>query len=150
PPPFPTTANAVQSAHGGGATDAFLWKISATGNTILYATYLGGSNEDTGLGVAVDAHANAYVTGLTYSPNFPVTGGALQVANNGAGDAFFAKVDTNSGALVYSSFLGGSGLDQGNGIAVDSSGNAYIAGTTGSTANTLGFTPPAGAFQPNC
>jgi Beta-propeller repeat/Abnormal spindle-like microcephaly-assoc'd, ASPM-SPD-2-Hydin len=145
--PGPTAA---QQIFGGGATDAYLWKISATGNTILYATYLGGTNEDVGLGVAVDTNANAYLTGLTYSSDFPVTAGAFQGTNSGAGDAFFAKVNTVSGALLYSSFLGGSGLDQGNGIAVDKNGNAYITGTTASTVNTLGFAPPAGAFQPNC
>jgi hypothetical protein len=145
--PGPTAA---QQTHGGGAIDGYLLKISATGNTILYSTYLGGSNEDAGLAVAVDANANAYVTGLTYSANFPVTPGALQGTNIGAGDAFLVKVDTVGGTELYSSFLGGSGLDQGNGIVVDKSGNAYIAGTTASTASTLGFTPPAGAFQPNC
>ena len=150
PPPFPITPNAAQLTFGGGASDVFVTKISATGNAILYSTYLGGLNEDIGLGIAVDANANAYMTGLTYSANFPTTAGALQGTNNGAGDAFFAKVNTLSGALVYSSFLGGSELDQGNGIAVDRNGNAFITGTTASTANTLGFTPPAGAFQPNC
>ena len=146
--PGPT---AVQQTFGGGATDAFLTKISATGNTILYSTYLGGSNEDLGMGVAVDTTANAYVTGLTYSPDFPVTAGALQGTNNGAGDAFVAKVDTtHNAALPYSTFLGGSGLEQGNGIAVDTAGNAYITGGTGSRASTLGFTPPAGAFQTDC
>jgi len=93
---------------------------------------LGGGNEDFGFGVAVDANANAYVTGLSYSPNFPVTGGALQSANGGAGDAFFTKINTGGGAFVYSTLFGGGGLDQGNGIAVDPNGNVYVAGESSS------------------
>jgi hypothetical protein len=132
PPPFPITSNAAQTAFGGG-TDGYLTKISATGSTILYSTYIGGSNEETGYGVAVDANANGYLTGLSYSPDFPATGNAFQTANGGAGDTFFAKINTNGGTLNYATLLGGSGLDQGNGIAVDANGNAYIAGQTSSS-----------------
>ena len=140
PPPFPITPNAAQTIFQGGATDAFVGKISATGNTIEYLTYLGGSDEEIGYGVGVDSSANAYVTGLTYSGNFPVVN-PLQPTYGGAGDAFFAKVNTNGSgpsSLVYSTFLGGSNLDQGNGVAVDSNGIAYIAGFAG--AGTLPFT----------
>jgi len=140
PPPFPITANAAQPAFAGGATEAFVGKISATGNTIEYLTYLGGTDEEIGYGVAVDSNASAYVTGLTYSANFPVIN-PLQPTYGGAGDAFFSKVNTNGSgpsSLVYSTFLGGSNLDQGNGVAVDSNGIAYIAGFAG--AGTLPFT----------
>jgi len=140
PPPFPITATAFQLTHGGGATDVFVTKISSTGSTIEYSSYLGGSDEEIGYGVAVDSHANAYVTGLTYSGNFPVIN-PLQAAYGGAGDAFFAKVNTSGSgpsSLVYSTFLGGSNLDQGNGIALDSNGIAYITGFVG--AGTLPFT----------
>ena len=141
PPPFPITGNAFQFAHGGGATDAFVTKISATGNTIEYSTYLGGSDEEIGYGIAVDNKANAYVTGLTYSMNFPTPNG-LQTTYGGGGDAFFSKVNTDGsgtglGPLLYSTYLGGSNLDQGNGVAVDSNGIAYIAGFAG--AGTLPF-----------
>jgi hypothetical protein len=136
PPPFPITPNAAQLAYAGGATDAYLAKITATGNSIEYLTYLGGSDEETGFGVAADASANAYVTGISYSNNFPVTAGALQSANAGAGDAFLVKVNTAGGPLLYSTLLGGSGLDEGNGIAVDTTGNAFITGVTSSA----GFT----------
>jgi len=139
PPPFPITVNAAQPTFAGGATEAFVGKISATGNTIEYLTYLGGSDEEIGYGVAVDRTANAYVTGLTYSTNFPVVN-PLQPTYGGAGDAFFAKVNTNGSgpsSLVYSTYLGGSNLDQGNGVAVDSNGIAYIAGFAG--AGTLPF-----------
>ncbi len=148
PPPFPITATAVQPVFGGGVSDTFVTVISSSGSSILYSTYLGGDGEDTGYGIAVDKNADAYVTGLTYSSNLPVSASAFQGTYGGAGDAFFTEINTNvSGAtgLVYSTYLGGTGLDQGNGIAVDSrptsctdlapSGtacNAYIAGGTGS------------------
>lgn len=100
----------------------------------------------------MDGAANAYVTGLTYSADFPVLSGA-QTTYGGAGDAFFSKLNTavsGASSLLYSTYIGGTGLDQGNGVVVDSSGNAYIVGTTNSVASSLGFTPPAGAVQPNC
>ena len=152
PPPF-CTYNGFETAFGGSGTDAFVVKIDASGSEPLYCSYLGGSDEDVGYGIAVDGSANAYVTGVTYSSNFPVTSSALQSTYAGAGDAFLAKVNTTargSASLLYSTYLGGSGLDQGNGVAVDASGNAYVAGLTTSKASSLRFTPPSGAFQPNC
>ncbi len=157
PGPFPTTAGALQSNFGGVA-DAFVTKVSASGSSLAYSTFLGGSDEDIGYGIAADGSGNAYVTGLTYStttdvPPFPITSGALQKTNAGAGDAFLVKIDTNAkgaASLLFSTYLGGAGLDQGNGAAVDSSGNVYLAGVTNSTAKTLGFTPPAGAYQADC
>ena len=134
-------------------TDAFITKIDASGSEFLYSSYIGGSDEDVGYGVAVDGSANAYVTGVTYSQDFPTTGNALQSTYAGAGDAFLTKVDTNmtgAASLVYSSYLGGSGLDQGNGVAVDASGNAYVAGGTTSIASSLGFTIPGAPYQSNC
>jgi len=150
PPPFPITFNAVQLHYGGGATDAYVTAITPTGNEALYSTYLGGSGEDVGYGVAVDASGDAYVTGLSYSPDFPLSASAFQGANGGAGDAFFSKINTNSAVsgaagLLYSTLLGGAGLDQGNSIAVDASGNAYVAGVSNSL--NLGT---AGAYQTNC
>lgn len=113
-----------------------------------YSTLLGGSSNDEGLGIAVDALGNAYVTGSTISSNFPVSLVALQPQRAGVTDAFVAKLSP-SGVLVYSTFLGGSGEDVGNAIAVDASGNAYVAGTT----NSVNFpvfpvnVPVLGAFQ---
>ena len=150
---FETTLGNNGASFGGNGTDAFIVKIDATGSEILYSSYLGGGDEDVGFGVAVDGSANAYVTGVTYSFDLPTTANALNAAYAGAGDAFLTKVDTNAtgaASLVYSTYLGGSGLDQGNGVAVDASGNAYVAGLTTSKANTLGFTIPAGAYQANC
>ncbi len=135
-----------------GIANAYLTEISSTGSSIVYSTYIGGSGEDSGNGVATDGKGNAYVTGLANSADFPTVGG-LQSVNNGAGDAFLAKINTaQSGAasLPYSTLLGGTGLDQGNAVAADGAGNAYVAGVTHSIASTLGFTVPAGGFQTNC
>jgi hypothetical protein len=157
PPPFPN-GNAIQTPVPGfgiaGVSNAYLTEISSTGSSIVYSSYIGGSDEDSGTGVAVDGSGNAYVTGLAYSTDFP-TVGALQTANSGAGDAFLAKVNTAQtglASLVYSTLLGGTGLDKGTGVAVDSTGNAYVAGVTKSVAGTLGFTiaPSAVGFQANC
>jgi len=134
PPPFPITATAFQTTIVG--VNAFVMKIGSLGNDILYSSYLGGSVEDIGYGIGLDSSANAYVTGLTYSPDLATTAGALQPAYGGAGDGFIAKVNANaSGAasLNYLTYFGGNGLDQGNAIAVDAAGNAYVAGASSST-----------------
>jgi hypothetical protein len=168
PPPFPTTSTAFEPTYDNvtedqygicktvcSGTNAFITKIDAPGDGILYSSYLGGDNTSYGYGIGVDSSANAYVTGLTYSDTgFPLTPAtALQATYSGAGDAFLTKVSTTgSGAasLAYSSFLGGSGIDQANAVAVDASANVYITGATTSVSNTLGFTPPAGGYQTNC
>ncbi len=101
---------------------------------LVYSTYLGGSGDDDGNGIAVDGSGNAYVTGLTKSStNFP-TQNPIQGANGRrSADAFVTKINAAGNALVYSTYLGGSGDDYGNGIAVDGSGNAYVTGYTEST-----------------
>jgi hypothetical protein len=138
---FPTV-NPLQATCGGctaGSTDAFVAKLKADGSALVYSTYLGGSQRDAGLGIAVDSSGSAYVTGLTYSTDFPVvnpiqaTCGGCLTGLFGYDDAFVTKLNAAGSALVYSTYLGGSYADQGNGIAVDSSGNAYVIGTTSST-----------------
>ncbi|HEV8132087.1 MAG TPA: SBBP repeat-containing protein, partial [Acidobacteriota bacterium] len=103
--------------------------------TLDYSTYLGGSGRDQGFGIAVDSTGNAYVTGETTSANFPITPGTVQSFFSGGffPDAFVAKLNAAGSALVYSTYLGGNGRDQGFGIAVDTEGNAYVAGATFST-----------------
>ena len=140
---FPT-ANALQPTFGGGAFpyDAFVTKLNAAGSTLLYSTYLGGSGDDSGFGIAVDSAGNAYVTGDTSSTNFP-TANALQPTLGGTADAFVTKLNAAGSTLLYSTYLGGSSGDQGLGIAVDSAGNAYVTGGTNST----NF-PTVNALQP--
>jgi hypothetical protein len=128
---FPTKSP-LQPAYGGGSYDGFVSKINPSGSALLYSTYLGGNGEDLGQGIAVDAAGDAYVTGYTTSTNFR-TKNPLQAANAGAGDGFVAEINPTGSALVYSTYLGGSGLDYGAAVAVDSAGNAYVTGTTYST-----------------
>ncbi len=128
---FPTS-NPLQPTNHGGA-DAFVAALDPTGATLLYSTYLGGSSEDAGDGIAVDSVGNAYVTGYTYSTNFPTTSNPLQPTNHGFADAFVAALDPTGATLVYSTYLGGIFNDVGRGIAVDSAGNAYVTGFTAST-----------------
>jgi CSLREA domain-containing protein len=128
---FPT-ANAFQATIGSTFTsDAFATKLNNNG-TVAYSTYLGGSSTDNGYAIAVDSSGNAYITGLTTSSNFP-TLNPIQPTNGGfAGDAFVTKLNSLGSGLVYSTYLGGSGIDSGRGIAVDSTGNAYVTGSTSS------------------
>lgn len=157
-PAFPTV-NAFQPNYGGGTNDAFVAKLNAAGTALVYSTYLGGGTtgipysavDDWGTGIAVDPAGNAYATGYTFSFDFPTTPGAYKPSANGVGglDAFVTKF-TPSGAVAYSTLLGGSGRDQANGIAVDAAGSAYV---TGYTVGGLATTPPnpfpttPGAFQ---
>jgi hypothetical protein len=125
-PNFPVI-NPIQRTLG-GQTDAFLSKLNPTGQVLVYSTYLGGSQSDVALGVAVDAVGQAYVAGSTYSPDFP-THNPLQ-GLNGSEDAFVTKVSADGSSLVYSTFFGGSNGEDARGIAVDPVQNAYITGVT--------------------
>jgi hypothetical protein len=144
---FPTM-NAFQPRYAGGG-DAFLTKLNPAGSALLYSTYIGGTdNQSFGNGVAVDGSGNAYVTGYTNSGGFPTTAGAYQTALSGAQNAFVTKINPSlagAASLVYSTYLGGNGQDQASGIAVDTSGNAYVTGATYESAN---FPTTAGAYQP--
>jgi len=121
--------NAAQSTFG-GSVDAFVAKFDPTGSTLLYSTFLGGSGDDRGFAIAVDASGNAYITGWTYSTNFPVTASAPQPHLSSGRDAFVAKLSPSGNQLLYSTYLGGYGSDAGRTIAVDGSGNVYLAGET--------------------
>jgi hypothetical protein len=156
------TTNNYQSSFGG---NAFVTKLDPTGTTAVYSTYIGGSGAysypvgpplweagDGGTGIAVDSAGNAYVTGFTYSHDFPVKN-ALQPWNKAASydndNAFVAELNPAGSALVYSTYLGGSGCgwgegDAATGVALDSEGAAYVVGTTCSS----DFPVTAGAFQP--
>jgi uncharacterized protein (TIGR03437 family) len=123
--------NPVQSANA-GLSDTFVLKLSADGATVLYATYLGGSQSDFANAIAVDVAGNAYLAGVTNSKDFPITAGALRTTMTDIGDAFVAKLNPAGTALVYSTYLGGNGVDRANAIAVDAQGHAYVTGQTDS------------------
>ena len=112
----------------GGGSDAFISKVDPSGSSLIWSSYLGGSEHEHAHAIAVDAGGNAYVTGYTLSADFPKAGG-FDATNGGVEDAFVAKLDTN-GSLLWSSYLGGSGPDQGNGIAVDAGGAVIVVGHT--------------------
>ena len=129
---FPT-ANTIQSKFGGGQADAFVAKLNASGSALIYSTYLGGTGGDAGLGIAVDSSGNAYVAGRTGSTDFPTANPIQSKYGGGTFDAFVAKLNASGSALLYSTYLGGNSEDDGNGIAVDAAGSAYVAGLTTST-----------------
>ena len=132
---LPVTANAAQSTYAGGPSDspfdAFVAKLGPTG-TLLYASYAGGSAEDIATSVAVDGGGNIYAAGETLSTNFP-TVSSLQGGNAGDRDGFVVKINASSGAFAFSSYLGGSSADLISGLALDSNGNIYVTGLTTST-----------------
>jgi len=152
---FPVTVGAFQRTNhvGNSGYNAFVTKLNSTGTALVYSTYLGGgagvayrSGDGLQNALAVDGTGNAYVTGSAFSTDFPVTQGAFQTANHAAAfasNAFVTKLNPTGSALVYSTYLGGSRSDGASGLAVDSSGNAYITGTALST----DFPVTEGAFQ---
>ncbi len=155
---FPVTAGAFQTTDNGAANqvdNAFVTKLNPTGTALVYSTYLGGSGGDSGNGLAVDSAGNAYLTGSTYSTDFPVTQGAFQTTNAGTANqvsnAFITKLNPAGTVLVYSTYLGGSGIstpttsggDSASAIVVDATGDAFVAGT----AYSANFPVTTGAFQ---
>jgi len=125
---FPVTAGVYRSTKSGGE-DAFVAKLAPTGGSLVYSTFVGASGNDRAQAIAVDASGNAHIAGYTTSVTFP-TASAAQATFGGSTDAFAAKLNASGSALVYSTYLGGSSNDTASGIAVDGSGNAYIAGQT--------------------
>jgi len=123
-------ARPFQATYAGGYEDVFVTKLNASGG-LIYSTYLGGSSLDSGEGIAVDSSGNAYVTGWTRSNDFPLARPFQATHAGDDSDVFVTKLNA-SGGLVYSTYLGGSSFDFGRGIAVDSSGNAYVTGDTDS------------------
>lgn len=130
---FPVTPGSFSNLyHDNG--DAFVSKLSADGSLLLYSAYLGGDKGEAGMGIAVNATGEAFITGMTASPNFPVTPGAFDTTYTGAGysDPFVVRIAPGGVSLVYATYLGGDGMlnDEGRAIAADSAGNAYVTGWT--------------------
>ena len=130
---YPTTSGAFDTTLD-GFQDAFATKLNASGSTLAYSTFLGGTSSEHGSGIAVDGMGRAYMTGTTQSANYPTTTGAFDTSFSGASggnsDAFVSKLNASGSALVYSTFLGGTVDESGRGITVDGSGRAYVAGIT--------------------
>ncbi len=122
-------AGGAQPTYGGGTGDAFVMKLDPTGTNVVYATYLGGRDQDFAESIVVDATGSAYVGGSTASPNFP-TVRSLQPGRRGAYDGFVAVLDPSGSALTFSTLLGGSNLDTVSGVAVDSAGRVTACGAT--------------------
>lgn len=139
---FPTTAGSLDRVLSGSA-DAFVVKLNPSGTALVYSTFLGGPGDDRGAAIAVDASGNAYVTGVSYSSDFPTTTGAAQRSYGGSGDAFISGLNAAGTGLLYSTYLGGSGTDSGMGIARASSGSVIVTGTTDSSV----FPTTTGSFQ---
>jgi hypothetical protein len=131
-PDFPTTAGAFRRTSA-GQYDMFVTKLNPSGTALTYSTFLGGTQVDDGAAVAVDAGGNAYAVGFTSSTDFPTTPSAFDSTANGGFDTTLTKLNPAGSALVYSTYLGGQGFDTGGDVAVDSGGNAYVAGGTSST-----------------
>jgi hypothetical protein len=129
---FPTTAGAYDTSLDGDA-DAFVTKLAPAGTALAYSTFLGGSAFDSGVGIAVDSAGAAYVTGDTPASDFPTTAGAFDTTWNGQLDGFVTKLHPGGSRLTYSTFVGGSRSDFGDGISIDPAGAAYVTGGTGST-----------------
>ncbi len=126
---FPTTPGAFDFI-GDPAIDSFVAKLNPSGTALVYASYLGGGGTEQSFAIAIDSLGQAYVTGGTKSLNFPVTFGVVDTTFNGDEDVFVTKVNQTGTAIAYATFLGGTNREQGVGIAVDVSGNAYVTGFT--------------------
>jgi hypothetical protein len=143
---FPTTVGSFQPAAAGGV-DAFVVKLNATFTARVYSTFLGGSGDDAARGIAVDNAGNVYVTGFTTSSDFPTTPGAHREARlggepAGVADAFVVKLNPLGSALIYSTYLGGTGSDIGLAIAIDLAGSVHVTGGTFSTDFPVTLTAP--------
>lgn len=135
---FPTLSPLQASSAGG--TDVYVTKLAADGRSVVWSTYLGGSRDEQGRGIVLDSSGDVYVVGTTSSSNFPTAGSntARQASSGGGNDGFVAKLSADGATLVFGTYLGGSGQEAENGVAVDASGNAYVAGeTTSSNFSTL-------------
>lgn len=129
---FPTTATAYDTSYN-GAGDTFITKLNPAGTELVYSTYVGGIIEDDVRGIAIDAGNNTYVTGTTGSLDYPTTTGAYSITASAGSSAFITKLNSEGSALMYSTYLGGSGDEIAYDITVDKTGHAYVTGSTTST-----------------
>ncbi|HXH48429.1 MAG TPA: SBBP repeat-containing protein, partial [Terriglobia bacterium] len=136
---FPVTTGVFQTSCGGSSScgsansDIFVTKLSPDGSTVVYSTFIGGGSVDVAKGIAVDGLGNVYVVGLTTSTDYPTTSGTIQRTFGGKMDAVVTELNANGTALGFSTYLGGSGIDEPTAIARDGLGNIYVTGLTYST-----------------
>ncbi len=128
---FPSTNGSFQPSISGGV-DAFVFKLNSEGSELVYSTFLGTSETDIGLGVAVDSAGEVFITGRTGAKDFLTSDAVVQPQSGGGNDAFVTRLDASGTALLYSTYLGGVGDDQGEAIAVDSFGQVVVTGVTDS------------------
>jgi len=129
---IPVTSGAFDTSYNGGFHDVYVAKLSQTGDVLEYATFLGGSSLDFGYDIAVSNFGDAYITGETWSGDFPTTLGAFDIIHDNFDDAFVVRLDSIGSSITYATFLGGSAGDQGYGISVNDCGEAFIIGYTDS------------------
>ncbi|HEQ78895.1 MAG TPA: hypothetical protein ENN76_01360, partial [Euryarchaeota archaeon] len=122
---FPVTTEGFQNSHLGGA-EAFVAKLSKDGKRLIYSTFIGGDGTSVGNAIAVDEFGHAYIVGNTNSADFPTTQGSFSPDHNGLLDAFVLKLSPDGAFLIYSTFIGGSNMDLGHGIAIDGQGRAHV------------------------
>ncbi len=131
---FPTTPGAYDTTYNGGGLDVFVTQLNSAGNALLYSTFLGGNWNDVGRSVALDGAGYAFLTGYTYSLDFPTTPGAFNNRYGGGNwDGFVARLSVSGSSLVYSTFLGGTYMDVPQSLALDRYGHAIITGGTDSS-----------------
>ncbi|MCC7429235.1 SBBP repeat-containing protein [bacterium] len=142
---FPATSGAYDTLFSGGVFyDVFVLKLNSSGSTIIYSTFIGEENDDVGNSLSIDVNGNSYITGYTYSSNFPTTVGAYDTSFNGGNyDAFLTKLNSNGSTLVYSTFLGSYNYDLSSSISINLSGNSCVTGYTYSNS----FPTTVGAYD---
>ncbi len=130
-PLYPTTSGAYDESYNGGI-DVFVTKLNTSGSSLVYSTFIGGTNSECGNTITVDGTGAAYITGNTYSSSFPTTNGVIDESYNGNLDVFVTKLNVIGSALIYSTFIGGNSLEEADGITLDGMGEAYVTGWTDS------------------
>jgi hypothetical protein len=140
---FPTTAGAKDITYNGGNYDVFVFKLNPDGSKPIFSTFIGGGNEERGYDIDIDSTGNTYITGFTQSSDFPTTASGYDTSHNGNSDVFVFKLNSNGSTLIYSTFIGDINAETGWGITIDSLGNAFVTGNTGS----LNFPTTIGAYS---
>jgi len=140
---FPTTPGCLDDSYNGGFNDVFIFKLDSYGLELVYSTFVGGDDYERGESIVLDSETNAYVTGVTNSTDFPTTSGCFDDSINEGWDVFVLKLNSAGSDLNYSTFVGGSGVDRGEGITLDSENNAYVTGRTSS----FDFPTTSGCFD---